>query len=99
MTVNADKFQVLLIDKRKQDHTNKIVQIEEQSIKAVSLVELLGIQIDDKLKFNQHISKICNCAANQLNAMTRLRNSMTSRVKEALINGYFISNFNYCPLV
>ena len=99
MTVNADKFQVLLIDKRKQDHTNEVVQIEEQNIKAVSLVELLGIQIDDKLNFNQHISKICNCAANQLNAMTRLRNFMTSRVKEALINGYFISNFNYCPLV
>ena len=52
MIVNADKFQVLLIDKRKQDHTNEVVQIEEQSIKAVPLVELLGIEVDDKLSFN-----------------------------------------------
>ena len=29
MIVNADKFQVLLIDKRQQDHGNEIVQIEE----------------------------------------------------------------------
>lgn len=41
---------------------------------------------------------MCNSAANQLNAMTRLKNSMTFSVKEALINSYFMSNFNYCPL-
>ena len=69
MIVNADKFQVLLIDKRKQDHTNEVVQIEEQSTKAVPLVELLGIQIDDKLSFNIPISKICNSEANQLNTI------------------------------
>ena len=57
MTVNTDKFQVFLNDKRKQDHTNEVVQIEEQSIKAVPLVELLGIEIDDKLSFKLHISK------------------------------------------
>ena len=56
------------------------------------------MQIDDKLSFNLHISKMCNSAANQLNAMTRLKNSMTFSVKEALINSYFMSNFNYCPL-
>ena len=97
MIVNADKFQVLLIGKRKQDHTNEVVQIEEQSIKAVPSVELLGTEIDDKINFNLHISKFCNSAANQLNAMTRLRNFMTFNVKEALINSYFMSNFNYCP--
>ena len=96
MTVNADRFQVLLIDKTKQDHTNEVVQIEEQSIKAV---ELLGIETDDKLRFNLHISKICNSVANQLNAVTYLRNSMTFNIKEALINNYFMSNFNYCPVV
>ena len=31
--------------------------------------------------------------------MTRLMNFMTFNVKEALINSYFMSNFNYCPLV
>ena len=49
MIVNADKFQVLLIDKRKQDHMNEVVQIEQQNTKAVPSVELLGIEIGDKL--------------------------------------------------
>ena len=99
MIVNADKFQVLLIGKRKQDHTNEVVQIEEQSIKAVISVKLLGIEIGDKLNFNLHISRFCNSTANHSNAMTRLRNFMTFNVKEALINSYLMSNFNYCPLV
>ena len=63
MIVNADNFQVPLIDKRKHDHRNEVVQIEEQSIKAVPSVELLGIETDDKLSLNLHISKICNSAA------------------------------------
>ena len=95
MKVNADKFQVLLIDKRKQDQTNEEVQIEQKGIKAVPSVELLGIEIDDKLNFNLHISKICNSASNQLNAMIRLRNFMTFNVKKALINSYLMSNFIY----
>ena len=53
--VNADIFQVLLIDKRKQDHTNEVVQLEEQNMKAVPSIELLVIEIDDKLSFNVHI--------------------------------------------
>ena len=38
-------------------NANEVVQIEEQSIKAVPLLELLGIEIDEKLRFNIHISK------------------------------------------
>ena len=45
-----------------------MAQLKEQSIKAVPSVELLSIEIDGKLNFNLHISKICNSAANQLNA-------------------------------
>ena len=37
------------------------------------MVELLGIQLDDKLSFSLHFSSICKSAANQLNALTRLQ--------------------------
>ena len=90
MIVNVDKSQVLLIDKRKQDQTNEVVQIEEQNIKVAPLVSLLGIEISDKLSFSIHISKVSNSEANQLSAMTRLRNFTTFNAKEALINSYFM---------
>ena len=56
-------------------------------------VRLLGIQLDDKLNFSLHVSNIFKSAANQLSAFLRFEG------KRVLINSYFISNFNYCPLV
>ena len=95
MIVNPDKFQAILLNKKRSDLTNTNFQVDNQVIKSVPSVELLGIQIDDKL----HISKICKSAANQLNALIRLKQFFSFNVKEVLINSYNISNFNYCPLV
>ena len=35
----------------------------------------------------------------KLNAIRRLHRFMGKEQKEALINGFIFSNFNYCPLV
>ena len=51
MIVNLDKFQVIIIDKKKVDYTNENVVIDNKQIKTVPSVELLGIQLDDKLNF------------------------------------------------
>lgn len=46
--IDSSWGQILGYFKREQDQANEKVQIEEGSIKAVSLVELLGTEIDDK---------------------------------------------------
>ena len=73
------------------------MQVDNQVIKSVLSVELLGILIDDKPDFNLH--KICKSAANLLNALIRLKQFLNFDAKEVLINSYIISNLNYCPLV
>ena len=98
MIVNPDKSQVIVLNKR-SDLTNTNFKVDNQVIKLVSSVELPGIQIDDKLNFNLHISKIFKSATNQLNALIRLKQFLSFHAKEVLINSYIISNFNYCPLV
>ena len=35
----------------------------------------------------------------QLNALSRLQKYMEKSEKEAIINSFILSNFNYCPLV
>ena len=65
----------------------------------MSSVRLLGIQLDDKLNFSLHVSNICKSAANQLSALIRLNNFLCFEGKRVLINSYFTSNCNYCPLV
>ena len=63
--VNPGKFQSIIIDKKKQDHTKETFEIGDKVIKASPSVKLLGVQIDDKLNFNLHITNICRSAANQ----------------------------------
>ena len=75
------------------------MKLGDKIIKASSSVKLLGVQIDDQLNFNHHISNICRSAANQLNALIRLKRILGFEEKKTLINSYFYSNFNYCPLV
>ena len=94
MIVNPDKFQAIVLNKKRSDLTNTNFQVDNQVIKSVSFVQLFGIQIDGKLNFNLHISKICKSAANQLNALIRLEQFLSFQAKEVLINSYIISNFN-----
>ena len=73
MIINPDKFQAIILDKKKSNLTNIPLTIDNQTIKSVPSVELLGIHLDDKLNFNLHISNICRSAANQLNVLIRLK--------------------------
>ena len=73
MMVNPGKFQAIIIDKRKKCHTNETLKIGDKIIKASSSVKLLGVQTDNQLNFNVHISNICRSAANQFNALIRLK--------------------------
>ena len=99
MVVNADKFQEIMLDKRKRDHTDERITVDNQQIKVVLSVKLLDLQLDDKLNFNLHISNICKSAANQLDALIRLKKFINFDEKKILISSYFMTNFNYCPLV
>ena len=99
MIVSFDKYQVILLNKKRSDLTNTKFQVDDQVIKSVSSVQLLGIEIDDKLNFNLHISKICKYEANQLNALITLKQFLSFHAKEILINSDTISNLKYCLLV
>ena len=90
MIINPDKFQATVLDKRKSNLTNIPFTIDNQTIKSVPSVELLGIHLDDNLNFNLHISNICRSAVNQLNALIRLRSYFSFNAKRVLINSYII---------
>ena len=85
MIVNPDRFQAIALNKKHSDLTNTNFQVDNQMIKSFSSLEFLAIEIDDKLNFNLHISKICKFAANQLNALIILKQFLRFHAKEVLI--------------
>ena len=64
-----------------------------------SSVKLLGIKIDDKVNFEKHIANIYIKASNQQNAICRLQTLMGHKEKEAMVNTFVDSNFNYGCLI
>ena len=73
--------------------------LNNKEIHAKKVVELLGVQIDNKLKFNEHIRNLCKKARRQFNALSRIGRYLTFDQKKVLVESFILSNFNYCPLV
>ena len=59
---------------------------------------LLGIHIDSKLTFEDHRNRICKKTSAKLNALSRILYYMDPLKRQLLVNVFFTSQFNYCPL-
>ena len=75
MVVNSDIFQATILNRKEAQATHKLV-IDNKEIKTASSIKLLGINIDDHLKFNKHISILCSKAGMQLDALSRFQKYM-----------------------
>ena len=59
MKVHPDMLQVIIIDKRRSDHTKEKVLLDQQNLEVALSVKLRVVQLDDKGNFNLHLSNIC----------------------------------------
>ena len=62
-------------------------------------VTLLGIEIDNKLNFEKHVTALCQKAGRQLNSLSRIHKYIGFQEMEMLLDSFIFSNFSYCPLV
>ena len=75
MIVNAEKFEVIILNKKECEAKYKLT-IDNNDIESTKSVKLLGkTAINDRLRF-EHISNLCSKAAMQLNALGRLKKYM-----------------------
>jgi len=98
LLANPSKFQAIFSTKN-NEHIITELQINNQTIESKQAVDLLGTEIDDKLKFDSHIKKLCRRAAGQLNSLYRFRKYFSTFSKKLALTSFIFSNFNYCPLI
>ena len=98
MEPNPAKFQFMIISSKNIEKL--FLRINENvMIPASSDVVLLGITIDEKLRFDKHVDIITKKAARQVNALSRISRNLDHKSKELINNSFVRSNFSYCPLV
>ena len=74
MIVNPDKFQTIVLQQGNTNNSiNITLNIEDITINTLKSVKLLGITIDNKLNFEEHIFVLSKKESLQLNAISRLQ--------------------------
>ena len=76
LAANPTKFQTMLMcgNNKKVDDLNIIV--ENTKLESTSSIKILGVNIDSKLNFNDHVCDMCTKAGRQLNVLQRLKGSL-----------------------
>ena len=98
MKVNVSKFQSIIL-KSKGAISDVEFHVSGHSLKPVSSVKLLGVQIDERLTFDDHISALCVKASHQINALRRIVKYLTLENRMSIYNAFIAPNFNYCNTV
>ena len=99
MIVNPEKFQAEKIDRKNQNNNPQKLTIDEKVINYSENVTLLGLEVDNNLNFDEHMSKIFDKSARQLNAICKIGHLIGLEERKILINSFIYASFNYCQFV
>ena len=96
MKINPDKFQYIVFGK--YENVDNFV-IGNNIITPQNCVKVLGLQLDNKLRFDDHVSQLCNKAGKQVQVLSRLCKVLTQANKMLLYSSFVECYFNYCCII
>ena len=89
---------MFLASKAKNTQEVQIV-IDNEEIECTSSLNLLGVLIDNKLNFSEHIQQVCQKANCKTGVLSRMKNLVPERTKLHLFKAVILPKLNYCSLV
>lgn len=97
MKANASKFQLMFLNRNSK--MNSSIEVGESKIKSTNSINILGVELDDSLRFDKHINDICNKVGKQINALKRIKRHLDRECKRIIYNTYISSNLSYCSVI
>ena len=95
LVANPSKFQIMFLGVTEPVS----LHINDKELFSNTHVRLLGILIDHKLQFSQHINSICKTANNKVSRLLCMRGNMSIGQARSTVNAYILPYFIYCPLI
>ena len=96
MDANPNKFQGIILGK---DVPQSIaLTAQDYEIPLSNHLKVLGVTLDDKLKFDIHIDSICLSASRQINALKRLSKFLDESSRVLIYKSFVLSTFSYSPI-
>ena len=97
MKANPKKFQFMILGKSTRQTI--ILNINNIKIRESQNVELLGLTIDNRLTFKDHINMLCRRASYKLHALRRIRKYLTLEKSKLLYNAFINNQFSYASII
>ena len=94
MKSNDDKCHLIICN---QEYGS--ITLGSENIEESSSVELLGVNIDTNVNFNEHVTNLCKKANQKLHALARISKYLNEEKLNILMKTFIRSQFNYSPLV
>ena len=102
MVLNSSKTKTMVIattQKHSRYDLKLNLQIDDKNINQVKEHKLLGVTIDEQLKWNSHINSVSKKVSKTLYLMHRLRNIIDTDTKILFFNAFIRSHFDYCSTI
>ena len=96
MMPNPKKYQAIVLGRKGCDIN---FQCANETIPTSNEINLLGVTLDSKLKFDAHVASVCRKVGGQVNALNRLQNILPCKVKELMYRAFVLPHFHYCSQV
>ena len=71
LQVNVTKTKIIIDPKSIGDHTERL--IHNQSIEQISIYKYLGVQMDNQMRWHEHVTTVCTKIHPRLYFLMRLR--------------------------
>ena len=94
MKSNDDKCHLIVANEE-----NVSITLGQETIESSDSVVLLGINIDKKLNFSEHVSTLLKKGNQKLHALARISKYLSQDKLKIIMNTFIQSQFNYCPLI
>ena len=102
MALNPTKTKSMLLTARQKHQntcSNLTLLVKSELIEQVSEHRLLGVIIDNKLTWKQHIELLCKRLAKNIYLMSRLKKYSNSLALKLFFYGHIMSHIDYASIV
>ena len=90
---HASKYQAIIMGK---SQVKPQFYCENTAIPITGELEMLGVAVDDKMKFERHTANVCRNVSQQIAVLKRMKKILPFETRKCLYLGFIIPHFNYC---
>ena len=97
LTINSDKTNFILFHTVNKPVPNNLTEIitTEMTIQRVNEIKYLGLVLDEKLNWNEHVQSICNSLLKYFGIFNHIKNKVNRKTARQLYFAFVFSRIKY----